>query len=68
MSFDLRIPEFDTDCKPRPRYRSERRCGCQNRDDPEDPINRLPGQMMNIAGAAVIGSMGIGLMGMMLKK
>ena len=74
MSSGLQIPVFDTDYEPR--YENRRRVSHERHERDErhenrehdDPLDRLPGQMANIAGAAVIGSMGIGLMGMMLKK
>jgi hypothetical protein len=70
MSFALRIPVFDTDYEPRleRRHNSHERHEHIEHQESGDSLERLPGQMVNIAGAAMIGSMGIGLMGMMLKK
>lgn len=72
MSSALRIPVFDTEYESplerRHRPHEQRESREHEHRENDDPIDRLPGQMANIAGAAVIGSMGIGLMGMMLRK
>ena len=36
-------------------------------DSESDPLSKLPGQMLNIAGAAVIGSVALGFLGGMSK-
>jgi hypothetical protein len=70
MAFDLRIypPRFAEDRIERrePRERStSRHCEqCEHHERRErDPIERLPGQMANIAGATILGGMTLGFLG-----